>query len=140
MKTNACLLSVVLLVGSSAVTATPSYSDARKVYDEINNALYANGLLYKKPLPERTKVVQAAGALVEKTQRLWPGPSRCKEAAAFMKDYIVNLNSFALMLEGKRSVQAPAELYGAMFNAVVFGEKRAACYDEVEALDTSSSK
>ncbi|WP_447776346.1 hypothetical protein [Variovorax boronicumulans] len=140
MKICSSALVLVALLASSQALAAPSYSEARKVYDEINNSLFANGLLYKKPLPERIKVVQAADQLVEKTKRLWPSMSRCREAAVFMRDYIGNLNSFALMLEGKRTVQAPAELYGAMFNAVVFGEKRAACYEEVESLDTSAAK
>ena len=134
MKIRIGLLISALTFAGAAGAAMPTYRDARKVYDEIESLQYQTGLWYKKSLAERRAAVDQVTSLQARTERMWPGRSQCKEAAAFAADYVVNLNSFALILQGSRQPQ-PSDLYAALFNAVTFGEKRASCYDEVEALD-----
>lgn len=140
MKKTCISLALLLLGGAACAQQQPSYKDARKVWEQINQVLYDTGQWHKKALAERQKRLNAAQEISAKADRLWAGPSRCKEAASFMVDYVQSLNSFALVIEGRRSLDTPSDLYAPMFNAVVFGEKRAACYDEVEALETPAKR
>ena len=139
-KTYISLALLLLTTGTAFAQQQPNYNQARQIWQQIDAVLGQTGRWHKMPLAERNKRLDAAVQLKTKASSLWPGPSRCKEASSFMVDYIQSLNSFALVVEGKRSLDTPSDLYAPMFNAVVFGEKRAACYDEVEALDIPAKK
>jgi hypothetical protein len=134
------VLSLLGFAASAQAQKKPSYADARKLYEEIDKSLSATGLWYKKPLQERIRGRQSASALIERAEKLMGPSSRCREAAIFMHDYLGSLNDFALVVEGRRQISNPHELFAPMFNAVVFGEKKVACYEEVEALDTPAKR
>lgn len=135
MKCLINLLPTVLLLAAATCDAAPSYQEARKVYNQIEKLQYDAGVWYKKTAEEREAATQKAKALVLTAERLWPKRSSCKEAANYAQTYVNDLNSYALVLEGKRSFQSPGEMYSPMVIAVSLGERRASCYEEVEALD-----
>lgn len=52
----------------------------------------------------------------------------------------MDLNDLALVVDGRREIKNAVAVFAPSFNAVVFGEHKAFCYEEVEALDTAAKK
>lgn len=134
------LLSIGVLTSAHA-QKTPSYKEAREIYEQLGKPVAATGLWDKKPLSERLAAVKAADQLIARVEKLdgkgFGGPlSACKRAATAMKFYVMDLNDLALVWEGRSQVRNANTLFSPSFNAVNFGEMKAACYEEVEALDT----
>lgn len=138
------LILPALLLGLSmgaAAQTKPSYADARQVYDGIDKIQYATALWYKKPLQERLRLKREVNALADRAKQLFPDhASQCRAAAVFAASYVGALNDFALVAEGKRQFHEAHELYAPMHHAVSLGEKKAWCYQELEALDPKAKR
>lgn len=127
------------LAQAQAKPTRAQYGEARKLYDEFDRTLSRSMLWEKKPADERRKAMQQAIAHRDRITKVMGEMSQCSAAASLHVDFISNMNSVVSAGEGVGKVSA-FELLGAMNNAQVFGNRRAGCYDEVEALDAPAKK
>ncbi len=134
MKTCISFALLLLAVGSANAQQSPTKAQARQVWEKIEAVLPQTGGWEKLAPAERQKRLDVALEVNARASQLWRGPSACKFAASSMVDYVRTLNGFALVIEGKRGLDTPADLYAPMFKAVQFGEHRAACQEEVAGL------
>lgn len=143
MKSLALILALLMAHGLTMAETLPSYKDARNLYDQLGKPVAASGVWWKKPLPERQQALREADALAKRAESLF-GTSRrfaaCRSAALAMKTFILDLNDLALVVDGRREIKNAVALFAPSFNAVAFGEHKAFCYEEVEALDTQAKK
>lgn len=145
MKTLLIALCLAGAASGAFAQKKPAYDEARAIYDELGKPVAQTSIWFRKPLQERIQAARSADELVKRAERLWgtaaigPG-SACRKAAIGMKFYVLNLNDLALLAEGRRTLSSPSDLLAPSFHAVQFGQDKAACYDEVEALDTGAKK
>lgn len=116
-----------------------SYKAASAIYDELGKPLEATSTWLNKPLHERLEEAKKAEAFVEKTELVFGTAqnqdwSTCRAAAIYRKFYIYGLNDLALILEGKKTVTSPADLFAPLLNSESFGENKARCSDYVDSL------
>lgn len=83
--------------------------------------------------------MQAATAHRDRVQKVLGPQSFCAKAADRHVDFLSNLNAIVSAGEGGGSVST-FQLLSALDSAQWFGNHRAACYQEVEALDTVAAK
>lgn len=145
MKSIALALALLSATGFAAAQKPPSYRDARALYEQLGKPVAATGVWYKKPLAERIQAMKDADTLIKRAEAMFGTAvvgrfSACRSAAIAMKFYIIDLNDLALVMEGRRQITNAATLFAPSFNAVDFGEKKAACYEEIESLDTAAAK
>jgi len=145
MKAIAAALAALMVIGHAQAQKAPSYKDARAVYDQLGKPVAATGVWNKKSLAERHQALRDADALVKRAESLFGtspvGPfAACRSAAIALKFYVLNLNDLALVLEGRQQLTNAATLFAPSFNAVQLGEYKAACYEQVESLDTVAAK
>lgn len=117
----------------------PSYAEARQLYNQFGKTIAAVGLWDKKQQAERTQLLQAAIALNNKAEKLFPPFSQCLSAANMHVSFVSSLNAIGRSKDG---INSPThfELMMALASAEQFGNHRAACYDQVEALDEPKKK
>lgn len=127
----------VIAAVSGQLYAQPktSYDEARRLYDQFDKTIFAVGLWDKKKQPERTQLIQAAMRHRERIEKLLGATSRCANAAAFHVAFVGGLNAIGRAKDG---IGNPThfELMMALASAEQFGNHRAACYEQVEELDT----
>lgn len=137
MKFLTLLLAIIM--SGSVMAKTPSYKEARAIYDQLGVPVSATGLWHTKPLPERLAALREAEAFVAKTEKVFGGgqvgdSAACRSAAIARKFYVIQMNDLALIMEGRRNA-TPSDVFSPMFNSVSFGEHKAFCYHYVESLD-----
>jgi uncharacterized protein YqcC (DUF446 family) len=139
MKKLIPIVSLLIAVSAEAAAPTPSYKDARKLYDEFGKTLSAATLWEKKKPQERAAASTAAMALRDRMEKMWGVPSACAATAIFHVVFITEMNTIVSAGEGVGQPRA-FNLLGAMTASEQFGNHRAACYEAVEALDASVKK
>jgi hypothetical protein len=115
------------------------YGEARKLYDEFDRTISRSMLWEKKPIGDRKAALQQAIAHRDRISKLMGDSSQCSAAASLHVDFISNLNALVAAGEGVGKLKT-FDVLGAVSNAEVFGNRRAGCYDEVEALDAPLKK
>lgn len=119
--------------------AKPGYADARAIYDQIGGTL-SKGLLWEKKSPqERRQAVVMATALRDRASKSMGPQSQCAQAAEMHLNLVMNMNVIASAGQGVGKVST-FQLLGMLGEAEALGERKAACYDEVEALDALAEK
>jgi hypothetical protein len=131
---SACVLFIALASQSQAQTKV-SYSEARKLYNQFDKTLSAVGLWGKKNQSERTQLLQAAMRHREQVEKSLGVSSQCATAANMHVEFVSNLNAIGRAKDGT-GTPTHFESFMALASAEQFGNHRAACYDQVEALDT----
>lgn len=111
-----------------------SHKEARALYDQLKNPVWDTGIFYKKTFQERVSYMQEAKKLEEQLE-VFGTPSQCRSAAISRSDYIRQLHYFANVGEGKEAIRNWEDVTAPMYNAFLFGDHVAGCYDEVAALD-----
>ncbi|MDP9990907.1 hypothetical protein J2W28_002077 [Variovorax boronicumulans] len=144
MKTITLALALLGMTGFAAAQKPPSYKEARALYDQLGKPVAASGVWWKKPLPERQQALRDADALAKRADALFGSTTSrfasCRSAVLAMRTFIGDLNDLALVVEGRNEIKHAVALFSPSFNAVDFGEKKAACYEEVESLDAPAAK
>lgn len=145
MKSKAWITLMIAAALAPAIVQAQSkptraqYGEARKLYDEFDRTISRSMLWEKKPAAERVAAYKQAIAHKERLSKLMGDTSQCGYAASTHVEFVSNMNALVSAGEGAGKV-TPFQLLGAMNNAQAFGNFRAACYDEVEALDTAAKK
>lgn len=137
MKLPTFILAIVM--SGSVMAKTPTYKEARAIYDQLGTPVSATGLWHTKPLTERLAALREAEAFVTKTEKVFADAqagdsAACRSAAIARKFYVIQMNDLALIMEGRRNA-TPADVFSPMTNSVSFGEQKAFCYHYVESLD-----
>lgn len=132
-------------IAPAVAQGKPTYEQARRLTNAMRAVVAETGVWSKKPLPARIEAARAAKALVDETEKLLgsdpSGPfGQCRAAAIGMQTYVLNLNDLALLLEGRRQLNASVDLVMPQFFAFQFGEAYSACRDQIEALDTGARR
>lgn len=131
------LVAIALVILSSAPNAAPTYKQARAIYDQLKQPFFDTGLFYKKPFQERLAYLNAAKALRDRSEKMFGVPSSCFTAANMRYEYVVNLHEYVNRLEGRISSQLEWKgVTDPMYSAFVFGESTAACYSDIDALES----
>ena len=140
---KAVLFAVVAVVCSLAAaqqkTVKTPYPEARRMYDQFDKTLSKALLWEKTTIQDRTKAINDATRLRDVMSKAFGDFSQCSRAATAHVDFVSNLNGFAAASQLGTTVK-PFEVLAAMRSAETFGNSRAPCYDEVEALDVSAKK
>ena len=138
-----CLVAGLVMGGfASAVEARDNkiaYQEARSLYNEFGKTLSAAGLWDKKSPADRALWYRAAEQNKRRIDRGFGELSACGKTALSHLDFLVELNQMAFAEQGGLKVAARPRI-AALAAAERFGNHRAACYDEVEALDTGAVK
>jgi hypothetical protein len=119
----------------------PAYADAEKMLAYFDHVIASTGSWSKKSLNERIGALRESEAIVTKAEKLFgtspldPGTS-CREAAIYLKFYILSLNDIALLIEGRTTVRDASDLLAPVYQAVHLGERRGWCFDYVNSLDS----
>ena len=88
---------------------------------------------------ERTKALNDAQRHRELITKAMGDFSQCSRAASGHVDFILNMNGLVAASQRGATVKA-FDILAAMQSAETFGNSRAPCYDEVEALDVTTKK
>jgi hypothetical protein len=121
--------------------ATPTYKQARDLYDRMAAPVSATGTWTKQPEAARLGKVREATALLQEVERtLSKGPferfGQCWIAAHWSREYVTALNDLTLLYEGRAPLRHDLQLLGPVLQAFNFGKHHAACRDQIEVLDT----
>lgn len=140
MKTFALLcISLGLISVASAGSHTADSDALTKIYLEMNDTLAATGGWNKKPLATRNEAFERAIRLEGSVKKLLGNGlvsprAACRNAAIHHRYYVKNLNDAALVIEGKKSLETPADLYAPMFHSVQFGQSLAECHTAINSI------
>ena len=116
-----------------------TYRDARRLYDQFEKALSRTLTWEKTTMVERVKALNDAQGHRNLITKAIGDFSQCSRAASAHVDFILNMNSLVAASQRGATVEA-FDILSAMQSAEIFGNSRAPCYDEVEALDAPAKK
>ena len=146
MQSKLCITflvgAVALLPIMALAQPTPTraqYPEARKLYNEFDRTVSRSMMWEKKSQADRIAAYKQAIVLKERMSQIMGDSSQCGYAASTHVEFVSNMNALISASEGVGKL-TPFQMLGAMNNAHAFGKFRAACYDEVEALDTVTKK
>lgn len=114
----------------------PPYDHARAFYNELRSFQAEIGLWHQKPVSERQKLTQNLMTMSTWVDQSWPQSERCKGAVNMAATMASDMNIVTSRATSGDSVDMH-NIQATIYNAVVFGQNMADCYDEVEALDVS---
>lgn len=130
-------------LATSALAKKPSYTEARRLYNEMERYQSITGLWHTKSAVERIALAKKAAVLGDQVKKLWaeegsqmwPVGGSCTSAATFLSVYVSNLNTWARFYSDGASMPNSAYPNTLASNAYYWGRHMANCYNDVEALD-----
>lgn len=138
MKLLIFLLAVVM---SGVVMAkTPTYKEARAIYDAMGKTIDDAGIWYEKKHVARAVLTREAAGLVKKSEQVFgadplASPYRqCLRAVILHQEYVAGLNTLADTVQGITAAPDQFKLFSSFPNAARFGDARAWCFNEIEQL------
>jgi hypothetical protein len=117
----------------------PTRTQVQAVLDYTSKVLASTSTWYKKPLVDRLQDIQAARGFESQAEATF-GTSLatpwkdCRMLAISNKFYLLAMNDIALIVEGRRKISDPSDMFAPMFGSVTLGEAKNSCERYLHSL------